>query len=177
METIVFGGGCFWCTEAVFKMLKGVASVKPGYANGHLPNPTYEDVSSGNSGYAEVAHVVYDSAQVPLSVLLDVFFSSHDPTTLNRQGHDVGTQYRSAVFYSSVQQKDEIEKYVAQLKADKIFSGEVVTQVELLQNYYDAEGYHQNYYENNRNLPYCLVVIDPKIAKLKKNYAKLLKDA
>ena len=176
MNTIVFGGGCFWCTEAVFQRLKGVESVKPGYANGNIENPSYEDVSTGQSGFAEVAHVVYDPAQINLSVLLDVFFSSHDPTTLNRQGNDVGTQYRSAVFYSSPEQKKEIEDYIEQLKKDQVFKNPIVTEVEPLKNYYEAEGYHQNYYDNNRNQPYCQVVIDPKIKKLKAKFANLLRE-
>jgi peptide-methionine (S)-S-oxide reductase len=174
-QTIVFGGGCFWCTEAVFQRLKGVKEVKPGYANCNIENPSYEEVASGQSGCAEAAHVVYNPEQISLSVLLDVFFSSHDPTTLNRQGHDVGTQYRSGVYYTSEDQKKEIMDYIHQLERDEVFKNPIVTEVEPLKNYYEAENYHLNYYNNNRNAPYCQVVIDPKIKKLKEKFAPLLK--
>ena len=173
-QVIVFGGGCFWCTEAVFKMLRGVHSVMPGYANGETKNPSYEDVSDGDSGFVEVAHVEYDPAEIPLSVLLDVFFSSHDPTTLNRQGADIGTQYRSGIYYVNNEQRDEILRYIQKLEDAGTFSEPIVTEVQPLQNYYEAEDYHKNYYASNRGKPYCQLVIDPKISKLKKNFTQYL---
>lgn len=175
MKTIVFGGGCFWCTEAVFTRLRGVSNVLPGYSNGHVANPTYEQVSSGQTGCAEVSKVEYDPEQIKLRDLLAVFFSSHDPTTLNRQGADVGTQYRSGVYFISDDQKKEILEYIAELEKDGVFQNAIVTEAEPLKDFSVAEDYHQKYYENNKNVPYCQFVIDPKIAKLKKQYSALLK--
>lgn len=175
IQTIVFGGGCFWCTEAVFQRLRGVSSVLPGYSNGQVVNPTYEQVSSGETGCAEVSKVEYNPEQIKLRDLLAVFFSSHDPTTLNRQGADVGTQYRSGVYYTSEDQKKEILDYISELEKEKTFDGKIVTEVLPLKDFCEAENYHQKYYENNKNKPYCQFVIDPKIAKLKKQYAELLK--
>ena len=174
-KIIVFGGGCFWCTEAVFKQLQGVLAVSSGYAGGHLANPTYQDICSGGTGHAEVIRLEYDPAVIGLETLLDVFFSSHDPTTLNRQGHDVGEQYRSVVFYTEAEQEAETKKYIQRLADDKVFADPIVTAVEPLANYYQAEDYHQDYYAQNENQPYCQAVINPKIAKIRKKFAHLLK--
>jgi peptide-methionine (S)-S-oxide reductase len=174
-ETIVFGGGCFWCVEAIFQMLKGVESVTSGYAGGDMPNPSYEQVSRQRTGHAEVVRVVFDPSVVTLETLLAVFFTSHDPTTVNRQGGDVGEQYRSAVYYTDEAQKLVIESFIKKLTDDKTFSKPIVTEVKPLGAFYEAEGYHQNYYENNQDAPYCQAVIDPKIVKLRKTFAHLLK--
>ncbi len=173
-ETIILAGGCFWCTEAVFKNLKGVIKVTPGYSGGNIPNPSYEEVSSENSGHAECVEIVFDNETISFNSLLEVFFKLHDPTTLNRQGADVGTQYRSAIFYKDEDQKkksiESIHEYQKQYK-DKI-----VTEVTEFTNFYPAEDYHKEYYFKNKNNPYCRLVIDPKIEKLKKNFGQILKD-
>jgi peptide-methionine (S)-S-oxide reductase len=168
-QTIVFGGGCFWCTEAVFKMIKGVTSVLPGYAGGTTDTPTYEQVCNGNTGHAESVQIEYDPTQVPLRALLTVFFGSHDPTTRNRQGADVGTQYRSVIFYTTPDQKDEIEKYVKEIPG-------AVTEVEPLKKFWVAEDYHKDYFAQNPGNPYCEIVINPKLEKVQKEYADLLDD-
>lgn len=173
-ETIVFGGGCFWCTEAVFKMIKGVTSVLPGYSDGTVENPTYEQVCSGNTGHAESVEIKYDPALVSLRSLLTVFFGSHDPTTRNRQGADVGTQYRSVIFYSSADQKEEIEKYIAEINASDKLGSPVVTEVEELTKFWIAENYHQDYFAQNPGNPYCEIVINPKLEKVQKEFAELL---
>ena len=179
METkiAVFGGGCFWCTEAVFKMLKGVIAVEPGYAGGTTVNPTYEQVSSGRTGHAEVIHIEYDPSLVKYETLLTVFFATHDPTTLNRQGNDVGTQYRSIVLYSDEEQKAAAEKMIADINASSREGAPVVTTVEPLGAFYVAEDYHKNYFATHKDEPYCQIVINPKVAKVKKQFAELLKDA
>jgi peptide-methionine (S)-S-oxide reductase len=174
-EVAVFGGGCFWCTEAVFKNLKGVSSVLPGYAGGSVPNPTYEQVSMGRTGHAEVIKVEFNPAEVPYEILLDIFFAFHDPTTLNRQGNDVGTQYRSVIFYSTPEQKQKAEEYIKKLNADAVFKDPIVTTVEPLTEVYIAEDYHKNYYELNKDQPYCKFVIDPKIKKLREKFSQYLK--
>lgn len=174
-EIAVFGGGCFWCTEAVFKDLKGVSSVLPGYAGGSVPNPTYEQVSMGRTGHAEVVKVEFDASVVPYEVLLDIFFAFHDPTTLNRQGADEGTQYRSAIFYTTEEQKQKAESYIKKLTDDKVFNNPIVTTIEPLTEVYIAEDYHKNYYELNKDKPYCQVVINPKIKKLREHYSQYLK--
>lgn len=174
-EIAVFAGGCFWCTEAIFKRLKGVMSVTPGYSGGNVPNPTYDQVCSGSTGHAEAIKIEYDPAQISFETLLAVFFSTHDPTTLNRQGADTGTQYRSAVFYSSEQQKKEAVAFVRKLTADEVFDKPVVTEVKALGEFFEADESHRNYYDRNSNKPYCQVVINPKIQKLKEKYAHLLK--
>lgn len=168
-ETIVFGGGCFWCTEAVFKMIKGVTSVLPGYAGGHVDHPTYEQVSNGNTGHAEGVEVQYDPLLVSFRSLLTVFFGSHDPTTRNKQGADVGTQYRSVIFYTTPTQKEEIEKYIAGIPG-------AVTEVEPLVKFWVAEDYHKDYFAQNPGNPYCEIVINPKLEKVQKEYADLLTD-
>lgn len=174
-ETIIFGGGCFWCTEAVFQLLKGVESVMPGYTGGSIPNPTYRQVCDGNTGHVEATQIVYDADVIDLKDLLAVFFSSHDPTTLNRQGNDVGTQYRSAIFYETLEQKEIVEEYINTLTADKTFSNPIVTEVLPAETFYPAEDYHQNYFRNNEDQPYCQFVINPKVQKLREQYGRLLK--
>ncbi|MDB5254119.1 MAG: peptide-methionine (S)-S-oxide reductase [Parcubacteria group bacterium] len=173
-KTIVFGGGCFWCTEAVFKMIKGVISVTPGYSGGTVKNPTYEQVSSGTTGHAEAVKIEYDSALVSLESLLTVFFGSHDPTTLNRQGADVGTQYRSIVFYASEDQKEIIETFIKGINSSNSMGAPVVTEVVPLDTFYEAEDYHKDYFAKHPGNPYCEVVINPKLEKVQKEYADLL---
>jgi methionine-S-sulfoxide reductase len=174
LQTAVFAGGCFWCTEAVFQRLRGVKSVVPGYAGGSVPNPTYEQVSSGTSGHAEVIKFEYDPEQISYQDLLAVFFATHDPTTLNKQGADVGTQYRSAIFYANDEQKHAAEEFLAKLTAEKVYEQPIVTQLAPLTQVYEAEDYHKNYYERNQGAPYCQVVINPKLKKLKEKFAALL---
>jgi peptide-methionine (S)-S-oxide reductase len=176
IEKAVFGGGCFWCTEAVFKSLKGVSSVLPGYAGGNVDNPTYEAVSSGTTGHAEAVQIEFDPAQVSYETLLTVFFASHDPTTLNRQGADVGTQYRSVVFYTTPEQKTAAETFIANLNASNESGNPIVTAVDPLNTFYEAEDYHRDYFANHPNQPYCLVVINPKLEKVKHKFAELLKE-
>lgn len=173
-EITVFGGGCFWCTEAVFKMMKGVSSVLPGYAGGHTENPTYEEVCGGDTGHAEAVQIEYDPSQVKYTDLLTVFFGSHDPTTLNRQGADVGTQYRSVVFYTTPKQKEETEKFIKEINNSNSAGAAVVTEVVPLDKFYEAEEYHKDYYANHKSAGYCQVVINPKLEKVQKKYANLL---
>ena len=173
-QVAVFGGGCFWCTEAVFESLKGVVSVMPGYAGGQIKNPTYEEVCSGKTGHAEVIRIEYDPA-VSFRELLTVFFSTHDPTTLNRQGNDVGTQYRSVIFYTTEEQQREAEAFLKELADSREFSKPVVTQVQPLDTFYPAEDYHHQYYRRNTNQPYCQFIITPKMGKLKEHFDRLLK--
>ncbi len=175
MDYIIFGGGCFWCVEAVVQRLKGVVSVKSGYTGGTLPNPTYEQVSSGLSGHIEVVQVEFDSTIITLENLLAVFFSSHDPTSVNKQGNDAGEQYKSIIFYSSDEQKNQILAFIAKLETEKVYTRPIVTEVRSAEKFYEAEGYHQNYYNLNQNQPYCQLVISPKINHLKQQYLHLLK--
>lgn len=175
-SSAVFGGGCFWCTEAVFQKMRGVSKVLPGYAGGTKPNPTYEQVCSGNTGYAEVIKFEYDSARISFHDLLEVFFATHDPTQLNRQGNDYGTQYRSAIFYEDDQQKQEAEAFLQQLDRDRVYNQPVVTTLEPLGQFYEAEDYHKNYYEQNKDQPYCAVVINPKLKKFKEKFASLIQE-
>ena len=175
LQSAVFGNGCFWCTEAIFQKLKGVVKVAPGYAGGAKANPTYEDVCNGGTGHAEVIKIDYDPAVLEYKTLLEVFFATHDPTTLNRQGNDAGEQYRSVIFYSSPEQKQEAEKFIVQLTADKIFDDAIVTQIQPLDKFYEAENYHHDYYEKNKGKPYCMLVINPKLEKFKKHYSQLMK--
>ena len=167
-EIATLGGGCFWCVEAVFQRIEGVISVKPGYAGGNVKNPTYKQICTGNTGHAEVAKIEFDPSKITYSQILNVFWQSHDPTTLNRQGNDVGTQYRSVIFFHNERQEEIAKK--SKVDADKsgYWDNEIVTEVTLLNNYYDAEDYHDNYYNNNPNQPYCLFVIKPKLDKLEK---------
>ena len=171
----VFGGGCFWCTEAVFDELRGVKSVIPGYAGGSTKNPTYEEVCGGRTGHAEVIKIDFDPGEISFKDLLTVFFATHDPTTLNRQGNDVGTQYRSAILYADEEQKREAEVFIEELNASTAYGKPVVTTVEPLGEFYEAEDYHQKYYARNPYQPYCQYMIPPKLQKLHKQFAELLK--
>ncbi len=175
-EIAVFGGGCFWCTEAVFKMMKGVTKVVPGYAGGKIEHPTYDEVCGGDTGHAEVVHIEYDPSQVRYEDLLTVFFGSHNPTTLNRQGADVGTQYRSVVFYTTPEQKEIAEKFIKDIDANDTMGAAVVTEVSPLINYSEAENYHHDYFTNHKDQGYCQAVINPKLEKVQAKYADLLQD-
>jgi methionine-S-sulfoxide reductase len=177
LEQVTFGSGCFWCTEAVFRELKGVESVESGYSGGRLENPTYEQVSSGLTGHAEVIQVTYDPAVISFTDLLRVFWQTHDPTTLNRQGHDVGTQYRSAVFYHTDAQRKLADEYKQQLDASGTFAAPIVTEITPFKSFYPAEKYHHDYYEQNPGERYCQYVIRPKVEKFRKEFADLLDDA
>ncbi len=172
----VFGGGCFWCTEAVFKMMKGVTAVMPGYAGGTKENPTYEQVSGGMTGHAEVIHIEYDPSEAAYRDLMTVFFGSHDPTTKNRQGADVGTQYRSIILTTTFEQLQEAEAFIKELNDSSEFGDPIVTEVIPLEKFYPAENYHQDYYAKNPNQGYCEIVINPKLEKVKKKFAELLND-
>lgn len=174
-ETAVFGGGCFWCIEAVFNRLAGVESAESGYMGGHVDNPTYRQVCGGDTGHVEVVRVKFDPSVISYRDLLDVFFAVHDPTTLNRQGSDEGEQYRSVIFYESEEQEKIAEETIAALNAAKTFPESVVTAVEPASKFYVAEGYHQEYYDNNRNQPYCQFIIAPKVAKLEKKFREKLR--
>lgn len=173
-QQAVFGGGCFWCTEAVFRMVKGVSNVESGYAGGAMANPSYDKVSAGNTGHAEVIRVTYDPSQVSYNDLLTIFFGSHDPTTPNRQGADVGEQYRSIIFYQSDEEKTIAEKAIKDVQDSLKDGTRVVTQLVPFEQFYPAEGYHQNYYAQNASAPYCQLVIEPKIEKVRKRFHELL---
>jgi len=174
-ETVTLAGGCFWCLEAVYDQLKGVQEVESGYAGGTVKNPSYEQVCTGRTGHAEVVQITYDPLVVSFKDLLDVFFTIHDPTTLNRQGNDVGTQYRSAIFYRTPEQKAIAEQTIADLGKQHLWNNPIVTQVEPLTEFYPAEAYHQEYFVNHGNQPYCRVVIEPKVSKFRKHYLEKLK--
>ena len=174
-ETAVFGSGCFWCAEAMFSQLRGVESVKSGYAGGARPNPTYEGVSTGVTGHAEVIQIIFDPSVISYDALLDVFFHTHDSTSLNRQGNDAGPQYRSTILYASPEQKKAAEAFIQKLIDEKEFDKPIVTELKPLDAFYEAEGYHQNYYKNNAAQPYCQFVISPKMAHFRKRYAYLTK--
>jgi peptide-methionine (S)-S-oxide reductase len=177
LETATLANGCFWCTEAIFQRLKGVISVKSGYTGGHLNNPSYSDVITGTTGHAEAIEIKFNPNIISFQEIVDVFFSTHDPTTLNRQGYDVGTQYRSAIFYHSEKQKEIAEKFISELSNAKVFDAEIITQIVPFSTFYTAESYHQNYYNNNKNQGYCVAVINPKLKKFIKKYkAKLKKE-
>ena len=176
METATFGAGCFWCVEAVFQNLKGVESVISGYSGGHIKNPAYREVCNGNTGHAEVAQITYDPKVTSFAELLEVFWQTHDPTTLNRQGNDVGTQYRSAIFYHNDEQKEIAEKYKQELEASGAFDAPIVTEISPLTNFYPAEDYHQNYFNQNPSQPYCSMVVRPKVDKFKKVFKDKLKE-
>lgn len=173
-EVAVFGGGCFWCTEAVFKMLRGVTSVEPGYAGGTTKNPTYEEVCSGNTGHAECTKVEFDPNEIQYTDLLSVFFGSHDPTTINKQGNDVGTQYRSVIFYTTPAQQKVAEDFIKEINSSSQEGAKVVTEVVPLDAFYVAENYHKDYYERNKDAPYCELVINPKLEKVVQKFANLL---
>jgi len=175
LKTAIFAGGCFWCTEAIFNELKGVKKVVSGYTGGKVANPTYKQVTTGLTGHAECTQITYDSELITFAELLEVFWMTHDPTTLNRQGADSGTQYRSAIFYTDEDQKQAATAYKAKLEKEKIWSDPIVTEITRFEKFYPAEDYHQEYYENNPNQGYCRIVITPKIEKFKKIFANKLK--
>lgn len=175
VEQATLGGGCFWCLEAAYDLLRGVHRVVPGYAGGHVPNPTYEQVCSGRTGHAEVVQVTFDPREVSFKDLLEVFFTIHDPTTRDRQGADVGTQYRSAIFTRSPQQRQVAEELIAQLEAEGVWRSPIVTEVAPLEAFYPAEDYHQKYYLRNPRQPYCQMVVAPKLAKLRQKHLARLK--
>lgn len=166
MQKATLAGGCFWCTEAIFRRLKGVSEVTPGYAGGKTPNPTYEQVCEGHTGHAEAIQIAFDPAVLPYETLLEIFFHLHDPTTMNRQGNDVGTQYRSVIFFHDEDQKKKAERVIADLEAAKTFRAPIVTQIAPFTQFYEAEDYHKAYFEKNSYKPYCQYVIDPKVQKL-----------
>jgi len=174
-EEAVLGGGCFWCLEAVFSQLKGILKVEPGYAGGNKPDPAYDEVCNGNTGHAEVVKIVYDPAQISYELLLDIFFATHDPTTLNRQGNDAGTQYRSVIFYNSQKQEQSAKKVINNLENSGIYPGHIVTELKPLETFYRAEDYHREYYLNNPYQPYCQAVISPKVKKLRDKFTGYLK--
>ncbi len=170
-QTITLGGGCFWCTEAVFVKVRGVTDVESGYSNGQANRPSYEDVCSGRTGSNEVVKLTYDPAEITLAEILEIFFVVHDATTLNRQGNDAGTQYRSGIYYSTPDQKQVADDMIRQMSQDKLFDKPIVTEVLPVANYWPAEAYHQDYFENNPNQGYCVAVAGPKVAKFRKTFA------
>jgi peptide-methionine (S)-S-oxide reductase len=169
-ETATFANGCFWCTEAVFKRLKGVKSVLPGYAGGTVKNPSYDQVCAGITGHAESIQIKFDPKVIPFEKILDIFWHTHDPTTLNRQGNDIGTQYRSAIFFHNEKQKEIAEKSKKDLEDKGVYKNSIVTEITPIKNFYVAEDYHKDYYDNHQDAPYCNYVIDPKIQKLLQRY-------
>lgn len=175
-DTATFGNGCFWCTEAVFQQLEGVLKVSSGYSGGHTPNPDYQSVSTGTTGHAEVIQIIFDPKKLSFDELLNVFWQTHDPTTLNRQGNDVGPQYRSAVFYHNEEQRQKAEMYKKKLDESGVFDQPIVTEITPFEKFYIAENYHQNYYLNNPTQPYCYYVIKPKLEKFRKVFADKLRD-
>ena len=175
LETATFGSGCFWCTEAIFERVKGVSKVVSGYSGGSVDNPTYKEVCNGTTGHAECTQITFDPAVITYDELLEIFWKMHDPTTLNRQGNDVGTQYRSVVFYHNDEQKQKAEYYKKKLTEEKIWDKPIVTEITKLEKFYPAEDYHQEYYDNNPNQGYCTYVITPKVEKLEKIFKDKLK--
>ena len=175
MKKATFGSGCFWCTEAVFQDLAGVESVVSGYAGGHIKNPAYREVCEGRTGHAEVVQITYDPEVISFETLLEVFWKTHDPTTLNRQGNDVGTQYRSVIYYHDEEQKELAQQYKDKLNASGAFSNPIVTEISLMDTFYAAEAYHQNYFKNNPGQGYCSFVIRPKVDKFKQVFGNKLK--
>ncbi|UZO82686.1 peptide-methionine (S)-S-oxide reductase MsrA [Aquimarina sp. ERC-38] len=176
IETAVLAGGCFWCTEAVFQRLKGVQSVVSGYTGGNIKNPAYREITTGRTGHAEAISITYDANQISFTELLEVFFATHDPTTLNQQGADRGTQYRSAIFFGNIEQKQLAEEFIQDLEDQKVFDKPIVTEVTPLGPFYKAEDYHQNYYNQNSSQGYCQFVINPKINKLTNKFTAKLKE-
>lgn len=175
-ETIVLAGGCFWCTEAVFVRVKGVLDVESGYSNGHVPQPSYEAVCSGQTGHAEVVKLAFDPAVIGLRQLLHIFFAIHDPTTLNRQGHDVGSQYRSGIYCTTPEQERVARHVIAELQAEEVFGAPIVTEVQPLHHYWPAEDYHQDFFARNPTQGYCLAVAAPKVAKLRQVFTQWVRD-
>jgi len=174
-QTIVLGGGCFWCTEAVYVKVKGVTDVESGYSNGHVERPSYEQVCTGTTGHNEVVKLTYDPSQISLGQILEIFCVIHDPTTMNRQGADSGTQYRSGIYYTTPQQKEIADEMIRQMSQDKLFGKPIVTEVLPLSNYWPAEEYHQDFFEKNPYQGYCVAVAGPKVAKFRKTFAELVK--
>ncbi len=177
LEVATLGAGCFWCVEAVFELAKGVENVESGYSGGHVDNPSYREVTTGKTGHVEVARITFDPSVITFAELLEVFWHSHDPTTLNRQGNDVGEQYRSVIYYHNAEQKAIAEASLKKTDIAKLWNDPIVTTIEPLKNYFVAENYHQDYYKNNPNAGYCSYVIAPKVAKFKKEFKHLLKDS
>ncbi len=175
-EFATFGSGCFWCSEAIFNELEGVYSVLPGYSGGKTENPTYEQVCTGNTGHAEVVQITFNPNVISYDELLEVFFKTHDPTSLNRQGNDIGTQYRSVIFYHNEEQKKSAEKYISLIEKEKIFDKPIVTELTEYTKFYEAEDYHHNYFKNNPNQGYCAFVINPKYEKFRKVFKNKLKN-
>jgi peptide-methionine (S)-S-oxide reductase len=175
METITLGGGCFWCTEAVFVNVKGIEDVESGYSNGHLVRPTYEQVCTGDTGHNEVVKLVFDPAQISLSEIFEIFFVIHDPTTLNRQGNDSGTQYRSGIYYANPDQAVVARAVIDEMSSSGVYNRKIVTEVEPLTNYSAAEDYHQDFFARNPHQGYCMAVAAPKVAKFRKTFARLSK--
>lgn len=176
MEKATLAGGCFWCTEAIFKRLKGVTSVLPGYAGGTVENPTYEEVCQGNTGHAEAIQIEFDPAQIPFEKILDIFWHTHNPTTLNQQGNDVGPQYRSVIFYHDQKQKEIAQKSKNGFEKEGIYKNPIVTEIVPFTNFYVAENYHKNYFDRNQDAPYCNIIISPKIHKLLQEYSNDVKE-
>ena len=176
LQTLVLGGGCFWCTEAVYVKVRGVTDVESGYANGHVDHPSYEQVCTGKTGHNEVVRLVYDPDQVSTRQLLEIFFVVHDPTQLNRQGNDVGTQYRSGIYYTTPEQKDVADDLIREMSQDKLFGAPIVTEVQPLTSYWPAEQYHQDFFEKNPYQGYCLAVAAPKVDKFRKTFASLVRE-
>jgi len=176
LQTIVLGGGCFWCTEAVYVKVKGVVDVESGYSNGTAQRPSYEQVCTGTTGHNEVVKLTYDPAQISLRQILEIFFVVHDPTQLNRQGNDVGEQYRSGIYYTTDEQKQVADDMIREMSQDKLFGQPIVTEVKPLSNYWPAEEYHQDFFEKNPYQGYCVAVAAPKVAKFRKTFAELVKD-
>lgn len=177
LEKIVFAAGCFWCTEAVFQRIKGVQKVVPGYTGGAIKNPAYREVCQGRTGHAEGVEVHYNPTKISIEELLEIYFATHDPTTLNQQGNDRGTQYRSAIFYTTNAQKQAAENIISLLEKENVFENDIVTEVKALDVFYIAEVDHHEYYNNNKSQPYCQYIIDPKVQKIKKYYSDKLKQA
>jgi peptide-methionine (S)-S-oxide reductase len=175
LQTIVLGGGCFWCTEAVYVNVRGVTDVESGYSNGQVERPSYEQVCTGRTGHSEVVKLTFDPAQISVRQILEIFFVIHDPTTLNRQGNDAGTQYRSGIYYTTPEQKEAADTIIREMSQDKLFGSPVVTEVLPLANYWPAEEYHQDFFEKNPNQGYCVAVAGPKVAKFRKTFTELAK--
>ncbi|MGA8784915.1 MAG: peptide-methionine (S)-S-oxide reductase MsrA [Polaromonas sp.] len=175
LQTITLGGGCFWCTEAVYVKVRGVTDVESGYSNGQATRPSYEDVCTGRTGCNEVVKLTFDPAEITLREILEIFFVIHDPTSLNRQGNDAGTQYRSGIYYATTEQKQLADDMIRQMSQDKLFEKSIVTEVLPLTNYWPAEAYHQDYFENNPNQGYCAFVVAPKVDKFRKTFASRVK--
>ena len=175
LQTITLGGGCFWCTEAVFDRVRGITDVESGYTNGHTLNPSYEQICGGDTGHAEVVRLTYDADEISLQEVLEIFFHTHDPTSLNRQGNDAGTQYRSGIYFDKPEDGEQATAMIRQMAQDKVFGAPIVTEVQPLANYSAAEAYHQDYFANNPNAGYCAFVVSPKVEKFRKTFARYLK--